>query len=820
MKRLKKGSVLAVILALMVTLTAFVLPTAYVSAEGSVPAEKQASLPAKGDLPAEPSGMGLITVTFTVTGSKIIEKPEDHEDALEPWLTTDCQVEPGTTLRDLTEELLDRPGEGRHVTFDGDFLTSITIDGKTNEAGKTNGAGSYWLWYLGDALGPVSAGAYELQTGDVIEWRFFNDPNYPSSIAQETADPPHDMGPTPDYWTTFGSNNDRSAVKAAESVAKPEKKVYWGRLFGELNAWGTCSNSDLLVIGDDIYFATGNTLFRVNNKGVVVSQAMLRGDIGYFARLAYDNGLILVPLQGAAIQAINASTMKTVWVAHSLDFYAVFDNDTMERHDYVLQDMSSLLIADGIAYSSTVAIDGEWKSVGGYLRAIDMKTGETIWKADRSFFMDELFGWGGQGAGFYWSGPLKLGKWIVAAGEDGALWAFDTETGDHTLFNNAWPVMPMAPNRSPKIRSSLVHHEGNIYLTTNDGQLHRMLFDAESGEFDPASQFGADKSVKFALASTSTPTIYNGKIYVGGLKEAWSFPGIGVFAVIDLETFEIERSFEIEGEVKATPLVVIGKNDKPYVYFTANNENGALYVYDGEEVTTAYLPEPDKRQYGTASPVIDRHGNIYYTNDSGYLFSLRDEVPAFALVLDDDDEGYPEFLEIVLKGLVKGELIWDGKVTVKKATDPMYQEIANRQFGDDRVMLLDIELVDIDGASIPVVSDCSQIGLDFNLAASFVEGSSSVTFYYFNDEQKEFEKATAASYDEAKRLLSVTFDHFSTYAIVAKQITEEPDSTTPEVPDVPTTGEPMTIHYVGILFLSVAALTAFGLKKRSMLDTD
>ncbi len=798
MKRLKKWSAVLVVLALMVSLMPLALPTTYASAEGD--------------------GTDIITVTFTVTGSEIIKKPEDHEGALEQWFSTDYQVESGTTLFDLTKELLDRPGEGREVEFKGtgDYLIGITIDGKTNKAGETNGTGSYWLWYLDGDLGSVSADKYELEDGDVIEWRFFNDPNYPSSIAQETADLPHEVGSTPDYWTTFGSNNDHNAVKTAEAVTKPEKKAFWGRRFGELNTWGTCSNSDLLVIGDDIYFATGKKLFRVNARGVVVDQATLRGDIGYFARLAYDNGLILVPLQGAAVQAIDALTMETIWVAHSLDFFIVYGEEMMEY--YVLQDMSSLLIADGIAYSSTVALDGEWVSVGGYLRAIDMKTGETLWKVEQRF----LANWGGQGAGFYWSGPLKLGDWILAAGEDGILQVFNAETGDSTPLNSAWPVMPDGSNLSPKIRSSLVHHDGKIYLTTNDGQLHRMLFDANSGTFDWTSQFGAEKSVKFALASTSTPTIHDGKIYVGGLKEGGSFPGIGVFAVIDLETFEIEQSFEIEGEVKATPLVVIGKDDKPYVYFTANNENGALYVYDGEEVTTAYLPEPEKRQFGTASPVIDRHGTIYYTNDSGYLFSLRDEVPAFTLTLDDAGEGYEELLETVLRGLVQGELIWDGVVTVKDVTNESHREIAAQQFEDDRVMILDIELHDADEASIPVVSDGSVIALDFKLAESFVEGSSSVSLYRFSEELGRFEEVTGATFSEAERVLSVTFDHFSTYAIVAKKAASEPDPVDPPVtpPVVPPTGEPMTFHFAGVLFLSMAAAAAVGLRKRSTHDVD
>ena len=570
-----------------------------------------------------PEGYGdQITGTFIVNGSKLIHKKEDHATANEEWLRYDFEVEPGTTLGALTRELLAQ--EGRAVKWSGGMLTSITIDGKTNTNQITNGVGSYWMWYLNNELGPVMADSYVLQTDDKVEWRFDNDPSYPSGVVQETSDPPHTVDATPDYWPGFAAADNNNATKDFPKVEEI-LNLEWGKEIGEIDSYGTNYKSDFLVVKDHIFLASDDLLYKIDYEGNIVAQTSLRADILYFSRLAYNNGLIVVPLKGGALQAIDPVNMQTVWVASSLDYYSYWDpEDNWNEVKLEVQNLSTTYIDNGIAYSATAAPIPGGETAGGYLRAVDMTTGETLWLHTN------------REGGYYWSGPIKIDDWLLIAGDDGMLQAFEAKTG----------ALVASQDIGSKVRSTLVRQGNKIYFTTYDGHLVEVTVNTNSGISNAPSEnavnnlhfalnqeasgggvglsFGKVRKVKFALKSTSTPTIKNGKAYVGGLKEG-GWPGKGVFAVIDIQSdpMKVIESYTTVGEVKSTPLVLTGKNGKTIAYFTANNDTGELLSYSDGKVVTAYTPGSGQRQYTTSSPVVTPDGVILYNNDSGYVFALQ-----------------------------------------------------------------------------------------------------------------------------------------------------------------------------------------------------
>ena len=137
-------------------------------------------------------------------------------------------------------------------------------------------------------------------------------------------------------------------------------------------------------------------------------------------------------------------------------------------------------------------------------------------------------------------------------------------------------------------------------------------------------------TVQFDNASTSTPTLCNGKIYVGGADRRAA--GTGSISAIDAQTLKVERHVTttsavkhnaIPGDVKSAPLVVT-KLDGTYVYFTSNGRPGGVFMYKvgAEHVTLLYVPEKEQRQYNMASVVAAADGSLYFVNDSGYLFKL------------------------------------------------------------------------------------------------------------------------------------------------------------------------------------------------------
>jgi outer membrane protein assembly factor BamB len=585
MKRLKKGSVLAVILALMVTLTAFVLPTAYVSAEGE-----------------------LVNVTFVVTGSRILTKKTDHATAYDDGAWVDEAVtglDSNKTVADVTLQQLDNEVAGRSVTIIssayGSFLSSITVDGKTNTGGVTNGRNSYWQLLINGTPANMGMDAITVNEGDRIEWKFINDPTFPLSVEQETADPALTLSPTPDYWTSFASSSLHNAAKTIKGTLENNFKLLWSKPYGEKSEWGGyVTKSDFMIIGDHLYFAAGGELFKVNGSGEVVAKEKLRNTIGYFGRLAYDYGLVVVPLDGGAVQAIDAKTMKTKWVAEAQDLLTIWapnDKGVWQPTNHGIQSLATLLIADEVAYSTTTAVV-KGAAPGGIIRAIDMATGETLWQYQNST------------AGYYWAGPVKIGKWLVIGNDGGALEVIDADEGKQLAANTEQIGAP--------IRSTIVHADEKLYFTSRDGKFHEISFNKEDGSF------GKLRSVQFGKVSTSTPTIYGGKAYVGGALAA-DWGSDGVFAVIDLATMAIDFQHVVkEGDVKSAPLVIAGDEGHPFVFFTANNATGALYVYDGKAVTMAYEPdEEEQKNYSTSSAVTDGKERIYYTNDSGHVFAIQ-----------------------------------------------------------------------------------------------------------------------------------------------------------------------------------------------------
>ena len=528
-------------------------------------------------------------VTFSVIGSQLIYEEEDHDKAHETWLEEDVFVEPGTSLSDLTDTLLNRPDQGYYLVKEDGFVKSITVEGKgSNTYQLTNGIASSWMWYnkVGDQLemGMTAPEDYELQAGDHLVWKFENDPEYPFELVQEYSEPALEIEKTPDHWTSFAKNNENNAVYKIDKLSLADKEILWQHRLGELDEWGSSHNSDFLIIGDHIFIANGETLYKLDKTGAIIDESSLRSSINYFARPAYDNGMVIVPLAGGALQAIRASDMETLWLAEAMK-YLDWDPETFEPLYYDLENLSSLYIKDGFVYSASSAFS-DFDPFGGIVRSVDMTTGRTQWIQDIS-------------GGFYWSGPVEILDHLLIAGEDGILRALDTKTGDELAQLDI----------GSKVRSTLVKVDDYIFFTDIEGNLNKVKFDTEN------TLFSEHEKINFSEKSTSTPSILAGKAYVGGDN---------IFAIIDIDSMTVNQTFDLNGSVQSTPLVLQGNEDELNVYFTLNNENGLLYVYDGQVVEVAYEPGEDAKNYTVASPIVDQDGNIYYTNDSGYIFTLAD----------------------------------------------------------------------------------------------------------------------------------------------------------------------------------------------------
>ncbi len=134
--------------------------------------------------------------------------------------------------------------------------------------------------------------------------------------------------------------------------------------------------------------------------------------------------------------------------------------------------------------------------------------------------------------------------------------------------------------------------------------------------------------------STSTPTLYNGRIYVGGLKDNSDFYGTGFIAVIDASSMDVIAISDTVANVQSQPLVTTAYANEDNLnsviaYFTCNTYPGGVYYIEDYEGNTSitvnalYTPDSAYQQYNMNNVVVDDEGTLYFVNDSGTLFALE-----------------------------------------------------------------------------------------------------------------------------------------------------------------------------------------------------
>ena len=329
---------------------------------------------------------------------------------------------------------------------------------------------------------------------------------------------------------------------------------------------------------------------------------MLFRSSSYFCRPTYADGLIVIPYNNGSLVAFTVDTLTCVWRSAALT--------SSKTVDY--QALSSLTVANGRVYAGFTLPGGMNPGKAGALVCVDLESGNTLWTRETTSEAT------GQAEGYYWTGAVASGNDIVIG----------SESGDVMLINDKGEVASTVNIGSP-VRSTIVKapsENGNetfLAVSRDDGKLYKL--------YRKGNKLVSGKSVSFAATSTSTPAVANGKAYVCGI----SSDGYGQLSVINLSTMKVEKTIttDVKGSSQSAPLVSVCSGGT-YVYFTVNAQPGGVYVYkDGDsKASTLYTPETDKQNWCTASVICDTDGNLYYTNDSGYLFKLKG-------VADSGDDG-------------------------------------------------------------------------------------------------------------------------------------------------------------------------------------
>lgn len=478
------------------------------------------------------------------------------------------------------------------------YVNSITVNGiaYTQPANYSE----YWSSTINGAWESDGINGNKIETnGFSYELSYVsNDPNakYDNGTGNYPTSPnaPHPDKATGSDTTSYVKNEGNTSAATSAPTSSNNAALSWKKTYGNGNY------SEILTLGDSIYFASSllnadwtaqpAVLHRLNSNGEETASVQLFGSIDASAcRMAYTDGVIIIPLSNGRLQGVSASEMKTLWVSGAIASGA--------------QNISTVTASGGMVFTGTAnSLDSNYNATTGTFFGINAITGERVWANEEA------------NTGFYWSGACKVGSVLLYGNNAGVLTAVDPATGKTVSTLKL----------SSAIRSTVISNnaETEAYVTTSDGTLHKITVapNGSLSELDTAS---------FANKSTSTATLFQGNLFVGGCAADYT----GTLSVIDAATMQVKHSVSLPFEVKSAPLVAKAADGNTYAYFTCNGAEGTwpnytsgggawVYCLETNTATKLFDATGSMANWCTKSIVMGADGTLYWTNDSGTLFAL------------------------------------------------------------------------------------------------------------------------------------------------------------------------------------------------------
>ena len=421
---------------------------------------------------------------------------------------------------------------------------------------------------------------------------------------------------TDNDWTNFRNSESNNGITGTSTPTDASSTVQkWAMRIG---VGQEASVTPPLILGGYLYVASGQFIYKLNkNTGdIVATSEPLNGNMIYALNpLTYAEGMLFAQIGGGQIQAVSASTLRSVWISESLGG----------------QTLSPITYKDGYIYTGT------WNSettAGSYFCL--SVTDEDPSKGDETKYCTWKYKHKG---GFYWAGSYASGDYLVFGSDDGSGEKNYTSTAIlYSVNTHTGLLLDKLTGLNGDIRSTVVYNNGYVYFTTKGGYLYRVAMNTDG-------TFGRADSYNLGGMATAAPVVYKGRIYVGVCgQESHRFDADAGhhFDVLNESAAGLSLAYEVSipGYPQAAPLLSTayenqdfngdGQADgRVYLYFTYNARPGGLYMLADEPGQTSgkaeelFRPGSDQQQYCISTICADRDGTLYYKNDSNYLMAVE-----------------------------------------------------------------------------------------------------------------------------------------------------------------------------------------------------
>lgn len=534
---------------------------------------------------------GQVSVSMEIIGKK--------DGKAQRWTDPSTQVfVEGTTIKDATAAYFDALGIESVMLNDGGYWNVHSL---VSPLDGTKLTGS-WSFFVNGVPGPQLDSDYVVKSGDTIVWAYAPGDTVPNPD-EVVVDP---SAPRPTDWKSDWDGKSNAAV---ENVSTPTGALASSWTFDWKAYSGSAypNASEPIVVNGNVYLAVNKRLLKIDaGSGKVLAESNLKTAVGYTSRPIYANGLVIVPLDGGAVQALTADALTTVWVTDSVSRTA--------------QSNSQLTVDGNYLYVGTVDVDyGTSTYNNGHLTRINILTGAVSWQHVNA---DE---------GYYWTGATVGDDYVLVPTSAGTVEMLSKSSGDVLGSVSVGAV----------VNSSCVLSAdgGHAYLISRDGKLHVLaISDGDSRDADAASRITEERVVDLGLTGCAcAPTMLDGKLIIGGEVNGGSALAIvdlnNNFATTLVTTADGSQLPAGLGGIKGAPLVST-QADGTYVYFTVNygessdyvnyTSGGGVYRYKlGDAEASGVFSATGHNNYCDSPIACDAQGNLYYINDSGTLFKLN-----------------------------------------------------------------------------------------------------------------------------------------------------------------------------------------------------
>jgi len=413
--------------------------------------------------------------------------------------------------------------------------------------------------------------------------------------------------------------------------------LYWATQFG--SGYGSNACSCPIIVDDFLYVYAGTNIYKIDKTSgeALVTKSMAASSSFAINSPTYADGMIFVGLSNGRIQAFDAVTLDSLWLF--TDSNGGQPNCPIVYHD-------------GYIYT------GFWKSETGDASFVCVSaTDEDPDVGNETKYASWRYVSKG---GFYWAGAYVCDEFVL----------IDTDDGESGYTDGHARIVSLNPTSGSVLGSITLPHPGDArssvtfvpddengtssagtaYFTTKGGYFYAVHVEADGrfteGSLSFVKLFNYADDPSNPAMSTCTPTVYNGRAYVGvsGTSQFGAYSGHNI-TVIDLESMSIAYTVRTKGYPQTSGVLTTayaGDDDTVYVYFFDNFTPGMLRViadrpgqtepsavvqeeYQGTTYDCApvlFTPDGAQAQYAICSPIIDADGTIYFKNDSAYLMAV------------------------------------------------------------------------------------------------------------------------------------------------------------------------------------------------------